>query len=321
MKLALPALIAALCCWVGLIWLRQPGRLPSDRPNHRSLHLRAKPRGGGTAIWLGWLAACAIALPSQAWLPPLMMLIVVSLWDDWKSLPAAPRLLVHVAAGALWIALAAQSVNVAIALIAIVWMANLFNFMDGSDGMAAAMALFGFGAYAVAGAASGSAGVTATVALVAAIVPFFFFNFPPARVILGDVGAVPLGFLAAVFGIEGWQSGAWPAWFPVLVFYPFIADATVTLARRLLCRRRVWEAHNEHYYQKLVRMGFGHAGTLALYAALMAGTSLSALAAVLRAPGAGPGLLFFWSGILASIYVMIDYSWHRQGSRFDESKG
>ena len=321
MKLVLPTLIAALCCWVGLLWLRRPGRLPSDHPNRRSLHVRAMPRGGGAAIWLGWLAACAIALPIQAWLAPLLLLILVSFWDDWKSLPPALRLLVHVAAGALWIVLAAPSLNAAIALFAIVWMTNLFNFMDGSDGMAATMALFGFGAYAVAGAASGSAADPALVALVAAVVPFFFFNFPPARLMLGDVGAVPLGFLAAVFGIEGWQSGEWPAWFPILVFYPFIADATVTLARRLMRRKRIWEAHSEHYYQKLVQMGFGHAGTLALYAALMAGTSLSGLAAGLRAPGAGPSLLLFWSVILACMYGTIDYLWHRSGGQFRESKG
>ncbi|MBK7793513.1 MAG: hypothetical protein IPJ62_13990 [Betaproteobacteria bacterium] len=66
---------------------------------------------------------------------------------------------------------------------------------------------------------------------------------PPARMFMGDIGAVPLGFLAALFGLAGWGGGIWPAWFPLLVFLPFIADATATLARRGLGRERVWQAH------------------------------------------------------------------------------
>src|SRR5205807_4086726 len=137
-------------------------------------------------------------------------------------------------------------------------------------------------------------------------------NRPPASIFLGDVGAVPLGFLAAIFGIEGWRDNVWPPWFPLLVFLPFIGDASVTLLRRMVQGQRVWEAHRDHYYQKLVQMGFGHGGTLALYAALMAGTAISALAALLRAPAAGAALLLLWSAVLVSIYAVIEYHWHRR---------
>src|SRR5258708_34927226 len=115
---------------------------------------------------------------------------------------------------------------------------------------------------------------------------------------LGDGGAVRLGFLAAVFGIGGWHAGYWPAWFPVLVFLPFIADATLTLARRILSRAKVWKAHRDHYYQRLGRMGLGHRGTVAVYSAPMLRTAASALAAAMRAPEAGTQVLLPWPAAL-----------------------
>jgi UDP-N-acetylmuramyl pentapeptide phosphotransferase/UDP-N-acetylglucosamine-1-phosphate transferase len=137
---------------------------------------------------------------------------------------------------------------------------------------------------------------------------------------LGDVGAVPLGFLAAVFGIGGWRAGYWPPWFPVLVFLPFIADATVTLARRILSRAKVWQAHRDHYYQRLVCMGFGHRGTLVIYSALMAGTAISALAALIRAPDAGARVLALWIAALLLLYAGIGYHWNRGNKGLNESK-
>ena len=114
--------------------------------------------------------------------------------------------------------------------------------MDGTDGLAASMGAIGFAAYGLATGdpaadPSGFAAAPALFALAAAIVPFLVVNRPRASMFLGDVGAVPLGFLAAVFGIAGVAGRWWPAWFPLLVFLPFIADATLTLARRARRRR------------------------------------------------------------------------------------
>ena len=125
------------------------------------------------------------------------------------------------------------------------------------------------------------------LALAAAVVPFLAVNAPPARAFMGDVGAVPLGFLAATFGIAGCRSGTWPAWFPLLVFLPFVADASTTLVRRVMGGERVWEAHRTHYYQRLHQLGAGHRGTLAIYGALMVGTAGTALTVLAFAPGAG----------------------------------
>ena len=124
--------------------------------------------------------------------------------------------------------------------------------------------------------ASALAAVCAGVAAAAA--GFLCFNFHPARIFMGDVGSVPLGFTAGALGLVGWRSGAWPLWFPLLVFAPFILDATVTLLRRALRGEKVWQAHRSHYYQRMVQMGLGHRGTALRAYGLMAGCGAAALA-------------------------------------------
>jgi len=316
-----PAIIAFVVAWIVIAALvHRSDRLPTDLPNARSLHERAVPRGGGLAIWAGWLGGTLWLPGPKPWLWPLLAMIAVSLWDDHRHLPAILRLLVHLAAALAWVAMEAPPINYALAVLAIVWMANLYNFMDGSDGLAGTMTVAGFSAYAIAAWIRGSGGASIFLALVAATLPFLWYNKPPARIFLGDVGAVPLGFLAAVFGMEGWQAGAWAAWFPLLVFLPFIADATATLGRRLWSGARVWEAHREHHYQRLVQLGFGHRGTLALYACLMVTASLSAVAMLAWKPTAGVLLLAGWVAAFALLFVGIGYHWRRRKLGFNESK-
>ena len=317
-----PAIIAAVSAWLVLsLLLRYTAVLPADVPNERSLHARAVPRGAGIAVFAGWLAGTIWMATAKPWLGPLAVLIAVSLWDDRRGVPVALRLLVQVAAAGWWLWATAFPINPVLAIAAIVWMANLYNFMDGSDGLAGVMTVTGFGAYAVAAWQVGSADAALLLALVAAAIPFLASNLPPARAFLGDVGAVPLGFLAAVFGLAGWQAGHWPAWFPVMVFLPFIADATVTLMRRLLQGARIWEAHRDHYYQRLVQLGWGHGGALALYAALMIATAGSALAALAWQPAAGGATLIVAIAVIAVIFGAIDYHWRRQIKELNEGKG
>ena len=318
----LAAIIAAAVSWAVLhVLLRHAGLLPLDQPNARSLHARAVPRGGALAIWAGWFAATAWLPGAKPWLGPLLAVIVVSLLDDRRGVHPALRLAVHTVAAAVWVWLAAPPLNPVLAVLVVVWMANLYNFMDGSDGLAGAMTVVGFAAYAAAAWLAAGAGVTLFLALAAATLPFLVFNLPPARVMLGDVGAVPLGFLAATFGLAGWQAHWWPAWFPVLVFLPFIADATVTLLSRLARGARPGDAHREHFYQRLVQIGYGHGRTLGLYTTLMVGGAGSGLAALAWAPAAGVVLTLAWGVVLALTFAAIEYHWRRRGVRCDESKG
>lgn len=250
-------------------WLvRAPaGRLAIDEPNARSLHTTPVPRTGGVGLLLGIAAGWVLAdagFPWSIWIA-FALVILISLVDDFRGLSAAIRFTVHlIAAGlAATAVLGADSLLVATgAILAIAWMCNLYNFMDGSDGLAGGMTLFGFIAYAVAAWVFGDLQFAAlNLSIAAAAVGFLFYNFHPARIFLGDAGSVPLGFLAALFGLLGWQRDIWAWWFPALIFSPFIVDASVTLARRLLTGARVWEAHRDHYYQRLVQLGLGHRGT------------------------------------------------------------
>jgi UDP-N-acetylmuramyl pentapeptide phosphotransferase/UDP-N-acetylglucosamine-1-phosphate transferase len=198
--------------------------------------------------------------------------------------------------------------QVLLAAAIVAWSLNLYNFMDGNDGLAAAMAVLGFSAYG-AGALLTGVSATAYLALAAATLPFLVVNLPPSRMIMGDVGAVPLGFLAAAFGVSMVVAGHWPAWFPALVFLPFIADATVTLARRAWRRERLWQAHRVHYYQRLTQLGAGHRGTLAVYASWMAGCGLTALACLRWDSSLGWQAFFIWCAAGAALFAAIDYHW------------
>ena len=109
----------------------------------------------------------------------------------------------------------------------------------------------------------------------------------------------------------GWRNDLWPLWFPVLVFGPFIGDATLTLAKRLARGERVWEAHRSHYYQRLVRMGFGHRRTALIGYAVMLACAATALAGRMQPPPVQAALFAAASALLAAIAVWVDLRWRR----------
>jgi len=325
-----PAAILSLALAAGAVAVLRScaGRLPLARPSDRSLHEQPVPRVGGLAIWAGFvpvaLAAPSIpGLPTPTWLAAWAAVAAVSLVDDWWGVRASVRLAVHAIAGTATAAalagppageMATWLAGVAAGTLVIVWSANLFNFMDGNDGLAAVTAICGFAAYGIA-AWLAAAPAELFVALAFAIVPFLAVNVPPARAFMGDVGAVPLGFLAATFGLAGCRNGTWPAWFPLLVFLPFVADASVTLLRRLVGGERVLEAHRTHYYQRLHQLGAGHRGTLVVYGVLATGSSATAVAVLSTAPSAGAWALAVWVALLATFFAGIDYHWIKTRSR------
>ncbi len=305
---------------LGLLLATGAARWLLDQPNARSLHATPTPRCGGLAVIAGvaagwWWSAAALDAPvwlsldTAVWLA-LAALMLVSLVDDLRGAPVLVRFPVHLAAAGLaaWSLLGAQYPLplVIIAAFAIAWMTNLYNFMDGADGLAGGMALIGFGAYAAAAAAAGDLGfAAANAAIAAAAGGFLVYNFPPARVFLGDVGAIPLGFLAATIGVMGAVRGDWPWWVGGLVFAPFIIDASITLARRLLRRASVWQAHREHYYQRLVRSGWTHRRTaLAEFGLMTASGALAVLAA--ETPALQGWLLAGALGAYAALLVWLE---------------
>jgi len=238
----------------------------------------------------------------------LIPLALVSFQDDRMNVAARWRILVHLLAavslltanlvpGSLvlpglalplpaWIA-------ILLVLLFVVWMINLYNFMDGMDGFAGGMATIGFSALAWLGWADvGFA--TFCLIVAAASAGFLVHNFPPAKIFLGDTGSTALGFLAAAFSLWGAKDGLFPFWVVLLVFSPFIVDATVTLLRRLLRGEKVWEAHRRHYYQRLVLLGWGHRRTVLTEYALMLACAGSALLAVRLPPVGQISLAMAW---------------------------
>lgn len=305
------------------VWWLARGRLSNlvlDHPNPRSLHESPLPRTGGLGLHAGAqlaLATLAPNLPAALWIA-FIVLMLVSFWDDLREIPAAARLAVHLAVCGLFVAAVLPGeyglLPVAVTAIAIAWMANLYNFMDGSDGLAGGMALIGFSIYGAAAWLAGSVEFAlVNFSIAAAAGAFLVFNFHPARIFLGDAGAVPLGFLAAALGLIGWLQRDWAWWFPVLVFAPFIADASVTLVRRLLRGEKIWQAHREHYYQKLVRLGWGHRKTALAEYALMLASGLLALAALALPGGMQAVALAAAAGAYVIIMVSIDRVWRRAG--------
>ncbi len=300
-----------------------------DHPNERSLHATPVPRTGGVAIAAALAVGAAIAAaivplpPALGWVGAgAMLLAAVGFLDDRTGIGPGGRLLVHLAAAGLVVAaglglgrIALPGVSLALAaplggvitVLFVVWLVNLYNFMDGMDGFAGGMAMFGFGGLAVFGVLGHDPVFAALNAVVAAAAAgFLVYNFPPARIFLGDAGSPLLGYLAAVSSLWGVRAGLFAIWVPVLVFSPFIVDATVTLARRVLHGDRVWEAHRGHYYQRMVRLGWGHRRTVLAEYGVMAATVGSALGSRWLAVGWQWALIGLWSLAYAMILVRVE---------------
>lgn len=288
-----------------------------DHPNERSLHAQPTTRSGGIAIAagivLGGVAAAAFVSASNhmIWLAiGSLVMFTVSLRDDISHVHPAIRMSVHllVALMLVYAGFAIDAVELPgvrwplapwpaaiLTCLYVAWLVNLYNFMDGMDGFAGGMAVFGFGTFALLGAASDEAAFAALSAVVAAAsAGYLLFNFPPARIFMGDAGSSLLGFLAAGLSLWASMDGIFPLWIAVLVFSPFIVDATFTLGRRLRRRERVWEAHKSHCYQRLVQLGWGHRKTVLWEYLLMLVCSASALVAWHMPAAAQWWLLVAW---------------------------
>lgn len=248
-----------------------------DRPNERSSHTVPTPRGGGIAVIAAILAAW-LALTGAGALPPrlltiaagALLLAIVSWRDDRRGLSPAVRLFTQFAAvglgvwalsgGAIFQGWLPPLLDRAAAALLWVWFANLFNFMDGIDGLAGSeAAAIGGGLTLTAGfgLAADPGLAVAAAAVATASLGFLRWNRAPARVFLGDVGSVPLGYLLGFLLLDAAARGH--PWLALILPLYFLADATITLLRRLLRGERVWQAHCEHFYQQAVRCGLGHA--------------------------------------------------------------
>lgn len=263
-----------------------------DRPNARSSHSIPTPRGGGLSIVIVVSVVAAVLMlqnPADAAVSCATMVgglavAAVGYLDDRNSLPVLARMVVHLAS-AIWavyilgglppLQLGAAVVDLGfcgnvLAVFAIVWMLNLFNFMDGIDGIAASEAVFvavaGAGLCWVAGIHSAVVADSVTVA--AASLGFLLWNWPPAKIFMGDVGSGYLGYVLSILALAAARQNGALLYGWLILGGAFFCDATVTLIRRMLSRQRIFEAHRSHAYQWLARRWGSHKPVTITYIAV-----------------------------------------------------
>jgi len=278
------AVIAFAAAFIGTRLLVQvlSARAILDHPNDRSSHAAPTPLGGGLVVigviiveWLlvwGLDALAPDARPGIA-LPVLLALTAIlaglSWRDDRQPLSPVLRLAVQAAAVALGLTTLSAAggvfqgllpawLDVVVSGVAWVWLINLTNFMDGIDGITAIEgATIGIGVMLLALVAGIDILGLYAVILAAALAGFLYFNWQPARIFLGDVGAVPLGFLFGWLLFELAGAGYWAAALLLPLYY--LMDATLTLLRRIVRREAIMQAHRSHFYQRAARRLGSHA--------------------------------------------------------------
>ncbi|MFQ5469002.1 MAG: glycosyltransferase family 4 protein [Gammaproteobacteria bacterium] len=307
-----------------------------DHPNERSLHSMPVPRTGGLAICITLVSVCPASLyffdldSSVAFIGiGAISVALVSYMDDQYSLSASIRFAVHAFAAlillvgglylkALELPLLLWSwptlIGLVFSFLFVVWMVNLYNFMDGMDGFAGGMSIFGFASFAIMGWIHGDwLFCSLSLTIVGSVTGFLYFNFPPAKIFMGDTGSSTLGFLVAAFSLWANKEGIFTLWIGVLVFSPFVVDATVTLLRRFVNRENILQAHRSHYYQRLVLYGWGHQKTVIIEYILMFCCSVSAITARFL-PGYGQlGIILAWILIYLCIIARINRLKNSQG--------
>lgn len=279
MELELIQFVGLVCASIlltGIVLAYLRHRAILDHPNGRSSHQTPTPRGGGLAVTLVAVSAMAAHGLSAdrmdlTWLAiGALILAVVSWIDDLRSLSARLRLLVQFTAVAVTLPWLIQDgsitggilpywVEMPLAAIAWVGFVNFFNFMDGIDGISGVEAAsIGIGLYSLGLMGVAVPPVSAGLIIAAAAIGFLVWNWHPARIFLGDVGSVPLGFLLGGLLLQLAAAGFWAS--AVILPLYYLADAGITLTHRLLRGEKIWEAHREHFYQKAVQGGHRHSG-------------------------------------------------------------
>jgi Fuc2NAc and GlcNAc transferase len=285
-----PSLVITLVCsglltGVALHYARRRGLL--DLPGPRRSHETPTPRGGGVGLVLALALGLGVAAAQDLIGGSLAAVIVIASlaratlsWiDDHRPVSSLARLSFHflIAAGALWGLGGLEQLqfgpwqieNVwlrqSLAVIALVWVTNLFNFMDGIDGLAASQTLF-CGAMIAFLAAIGGSPELAGIALLVAVsgAGFLPWNFPRARIFMGDVGSATLGFVFGLLCVQGANQGVMPVLVSAMVLALFVTDATATFLYRLLGGHQWYTAHREHAYQLWTRRGWSHVRVVAV---------------------------------------------------------
>ena len=315
---ALTVLLSFLFSGLALAYARRTGLI--DVPGERHSHREATPRGGGAGLVLALVvmavAPAGMTLPAAIYtvvLPGFVVLALLGWLDDHRPLRARTRFAVQLAVciflawnlprggpfGMPWLA--------PLAVLFAAWMINLYNFMDGSNGMAAGQGVFAALVLAWLFQGAGAPGFAALALLTAAAcLGFLPWNLGRARVFMGDVGSLALGFLFAAMLLYGVAGGAFSLPVGLMVMSLFLADSTLTLLRRVSRGERWYNAHRQHLYQQLIARGWTHGRVLLLYQTINLAVVLPAIVfGVSRPDWAWPVAIALAVGLVLAWYLSL----------------
>jgi len=274
------ALFSFILTWFVRLWAQKFQIL--DIPNKRSSHNIPTPRGGGVAIVICWYIGITLLFLHDniadnlyyAFLSGLI-LAVVSFIDDILSLKPAIRLVGQLISASLalfflagidlnWISdwkSVSEIFLIPLLIISIIWFINLYNFLDGIDGYASIEAI------CIAATIFIFTGNTLCLILLGSVAGFLFWNWPRAKIFMGDVGSTQIGFILIVLGIYLNNENQFNIIQWIILTSPFWFDATYTMLRRLRNKEKLTQAHKKHAYQRMIQHGYTHLQTdLALIA-------------------------------------------------------
>jgi Fuc2NAc and GlcNAc transferase len=291
-----------------------------DIPGERHSHTAPTPRGGGAGLIFALAIISLFHGPDSTafgfWLscvlPGVAVIALVGWRDDRAGLSAWLRLVVQVLVSLylLWclrsVGLAPGLVSAVLAMGYLLWMINLYNFMDGSNGMAGLQGVFAGGALAWLFTRAGDPGAALVSALIAAAcVGFLPWNLGKARVFMGDVGSGTLGFIFACLILFGTFTGSLSLPVAWLVMAVFFCDASLTLMSRVIRRERWYTAHKQHVYQRLIARGWSHGRVLALFQAVNLVLVMPAIAVAVNFPASALVVASATTAVLVLGWIMI----------------
>lgn len=325
------------CTWAVRNWARK--RNVVDHPDERRGHAAPTPRGGGLSVVISVLTGVAIG-GAMGWIrPPLTAALIiggaaiaiVSWLDDIYRLSIGTRLIVHTLASAGALACLGGVSHVSVGdtihrlgvvgnvfvIAGMVWVTNLYNFMDGADGFAALEAVMvSIGAAIIMPIHTPEARYLALL-LAAAALGFFYWNRPPASVFMGDVGSCFIGFYFGVLAIDAKTSSAMPMTVWVIMLGFFVTDATLTLVRRMVSGKRWTEGHRTHAYQRLLKSGWSDRQILIPLVVINLGL-MGVAWTVSRIPSSTFAQLLVMAPAMVGLYLLVEVI--APLSRFDDGK-
>ena len=299
-----------------------------DRPNDRSSHKIPTPRGGGVIFFVGWFLLLGflryidyVSTEVAIYFLPVIIVGLIGFWDDHKGLSSETRFFFQILAAIAFLFLLSEggmlvqdwlpwSIPLPLCFLflvmGIVWFINLYNFMDGVDGFAATQAVFIFGisSYLLYTLQAYELSVLG-VGLCALLVGFLTWNWPVARIFMGDCGSYFLGFLVIAYALLSHKYFNVPLSIWIILTGPFWFDATITLLRRIIARENWRQAHRSHAYQRMIQSGWSHQRVLLCLIALNAALGFLAVIAFFdhRLIPFSLGVTF---SLLACTYIMVE---------------